>query len=166
MRFSNLIPNILRQTLIKGAFQGLLIWSILRDRMDLVKYLLVKSRMSIPTSLAIASMCDTVRKKTAPDTDTKSDYKDYQIEYENYAVEIFSKLWDSNWESTEKILGWPQKEWANMTALDFAEVASAHRFLALPGMVSVSHKASRWTIGHQSVSFICNHMLAGVCMYV
>ena len=27
-------------------------------------------------------------------------------------------------ESTEKILGWPQKEWANMTALDFAEVAT------------------------------------------
>ena len=120
-----------------GAFQGLLLWSILRDRFDLVKYLLVKSRMSIPTSLAIASICETIKEKTAPDTDTKSDYKDYHNEYENYAVEIFSKLWDSNWESTEKILGWPQKEWANMTALDFAEVASAHKFLALPGSAPI-----------------------------
>ena len=89
--------------------------------------------MAIPTCLAISSICSTISSKTATHYDTKSKYNDYKNEYENYAVEIYSKLFEMDWESTEKCVGWPQTEWANMTALDFAEFAGANKFLALPG---------------------------------
>ena len=65
--------------------------------------------------------------------DTKSKYNEYKSEYENYAVDIYAKLYELDWENTEKCSGWPQVEWANMTSLDFAEFARANKFLALPG---------------------------------
>jgi len=131
---------------IEGAHQGLMLWAVLTEKEDIVEYLWRKSRMSIPTALAIASICHSIVKSKDIEEDTRTDFARYRLKYEQRAVDIFNDAWDKDWQKAELLLGYPHREWANFTCFDLAETAGSHGFFAHPGVWSALHNV--WSEKH------------------
>ena len=131
---------------IEGAHQGLMLWAVLTEKEDIVEYLWRKSRLSIPTALAISSICKSVTKSKDIEEDTRSDFARYRLEYEQRAIDIFNDASDRDWQKAEFLLGYPHGEWDNFTCLDLAEMAGAHGFFAQPGVWTALHNI--WSEKH------------------
>ena len=121
---------------LEGAHQGLLLWAVVTEKSDLTDYLWKKSRLTIPTALAIASICHTVKKTKCIDSDTQLDFERYGKTYKQRSIDIFTEAWDTEWVNAERLLGYPHREWGDFTTLDLAEISRSHGFLALPGVWS------------------------------
>ena len=103
-------------------------WSIVTEKNDLVKYFWSKSRLSIASGLAIASICQTVIDKTWEE-DTREDFRKTRQIYENLVIDIYSQAWDDDWENAERLLGLPIEDINDLTLLDLAEISKSSGFI-------------------------------------